>query len=142
MTDDFEEDQGKNSLREIFQRFLRDSHSYFRTDSGLTVNQRPCGHRLALIHLNMPEIDGLTLLEKIKQINPMMRSIMLSGYWDISNTRAAMNSGAFDTLSKPIDLNELGIIIKKALEEVKRNKETAMNENLILKQKASGLEIP
>ena len=73
----------------------------------------------------------------------MMRSVMLSAYGDMSNIRAAMNSGAFDFLNKPIDMSDLGITIKKTIEEVKRLKEAAtmQHENISLKQKSSELEM-
>src|SRR5436190_6770495 len=98
---------------------------------------------LALVDINMPEMDGLTLLQKIKEIKPMMRSVMLSAYGDMSNIRAAMNSGAFDFLNKPIDMSDLGITIKKTIEEVKNLKEAAriLHENISLKQKSAELEM-
>lgn len=98
---------------------------------------------LALVDINMPEMDGLTLLQKIKEINPMMRSVMVSAYGDMSNIRAAMNNGAFDFLNKPIDMTDLGITIKKTIEEVKRLKEAArmQHENITLKQKSVELEM-
>ncbi|MBS1610962.1 MAG: histidine kinase, partial [Bacteroidetes bacterium] len=85
----------------------------------------------------------LTLLQKIKEINPLMRSIMLSAYGDMSNIRTAMNRGAFDFLNKPIDMNDLGITIKKTIEEVKRVKDAAIMqyENNTLKQRSSELEM-
>jgi LytS/YehU family sensor histidine kinase len=68
---------------------------------------------------------------------------MLSAYGDMSNIRAAMNNGAFDFLNKPIDMNDLGITIKKTIEEVKRLKEASrmQHENINLKQKSSELEM-
>jgi sensor histidine kinase YesM len=143
---DDEEDQEELIMQRFAHRdFLREYEFLFARD-GLKALQLVKDHAdidLALLDINMPEMDGLTLLEKIKEINPMLRSVMLSAYGDISNIRIAMNRGAFDFLTKPIDLNDLGITIKKTIEEVKRLKETArtLHENLLLKQRASELEM-
>jgi LytS/YehU family sensor histidine kinase len=68
---------------------------------------------------------------------------MLSAYGDMSNIRTAMNNGAFDFLNKPIDMNDLGITIKKTIEEVKRLRETLrmQAENMTLKQRSAELEM-
>jgi len=143
---DDEEDQEELIMQRFAHKdYLREYEFLFARD-GFKALQLIKDHAdidMALLDINMPEMDGLTLLEKIKQVNPMLRSVMLSAYGDMSNIRAAMNRGAFDFLNKPIDVNDLGITIKKTIEEVKRIKETAraLHENLVLKQKATELEM-
>jgi sigma-B regulation protein RsbU (phosphoserine phosphatase) len=74
---------------------------------------------LILTDINMPEMDGLTLLAKIKELNnPLLHSVIVSAYGDILNIRTAMNGGAYDFIIKPIDLNDLEITIKKALDNL------------------------
>ncbi len=74
---------------------------------------------LVMTDINMPEMDGLTLLTKIKEMeNPLMRSIIVSAYGDIQNIRTAMNRGAFDFVVKPIDLNDLEITLNKSLNDL------------------------
>jgi sigma-B regulation protein RsbU (phosphoserine phosphatase) len=74
---------------------------------------------LVLTDINMPEMDGLTLLKKIKDLeNPLIHSVIVSAYGDILNIRTAMNGGAFDFIVKPIDLNDLEITIKKAVDNL------------------------
>jgi YesN/AraC family two-component response regulator len=143
---DDEEDQEELIMQGFAHKdYLREYEFIFARD-GLQALQLIKEHadiELALLDINMPEMDGLTLLQKIKEINPMIRSVMLSAYGDMSNIRTAMNNGAFDFLNKPIDLNDLGITIKKTLEEVKRLKETTrmQHENISLKQKSAELEM-
>jgi CheY-like chemotaxis protein len=65
--------------------------------------------------VNMPEMDGLTLLDKLKKISPMTKTIIVSAYGDLKTLRAAMNKGVFDFVTKPVDFNELANIIEHAL---------------------------
>ena len=83
---------------------------------------------IALLDINMPKMDGLTLLGKIPDINPVMRTIMLSAYGDMNNIRTAMNLGAFDFITKPIDMKDLELTIKKTIEEVKQIKEMMLKQ--------------
>jgi len=74
---------------------------------------------LILTDINMPEMDGLTLLKEVKKLNnPLLHSVIVSAYGDILNIRTAMNGGAFDFVVKPIDLKDLEITIKKALDHL------------------------
>ena len=67
----------------------------------------------------MPEMDGITLLTKINEMrNPALKCIMVSAYGDMGNIRSAMNNGAFDFATKPIDLDDLSRTIEKAIEEI------------------------
>lgn len=74
---------------------------------------------IILSDINMPEMDGLTLLTKIKEMsNPAQKCIMVSAYGDLSNIRTAMNNGAFDFATKPIDMEDLERTIEKAKEQI------------------------
>ena len=68
---------------------------------------------LVLSDINMPEMDGLTLLDQIPNVDPNIRAIIVSAYGDMQNIRTAMNRGAFDFVTKPIDFNDLRITIDK-----------------------------
>lgn len=72
-----------------------------------------------LSDINMPEMDGLTLLTKINEMrNPALKCIMVSAYGDMENIRTAMNQGAFDFTTKPINLEDLERTIEKAAEQI------------------------
>ncbi|MEG4058740.1 MULTISPECIES: response regulator [unclassified Microcoleus] len=78
---------------------------------------------IVVTDLNMPEMDGLTLLSKLNQINLPFKTIVISAYGDLKNIRNAMNFGAFDFLTKPIDFQDLEITLNKTLREVQQLKE-------------------
>jgi phosphoserine phosphatase RsbU/P len=74
---------------------------------------------IVLSDINMPEMDGLTLLTKLKELkNPGLRTVMVSAYGDMDNIRIAMNRGAFDFITKPVNFEDLEITINKTLEEI------------------------
>jgi class 3 adenylate cyclase len=90
---------------------------------------------LILSDINMPVMDGLTLLSKLHDHHPLLKAVMVSAYGDMQNIRNAMNRGAFDFVCKPIDFEDLGLTIEKTLEHVRMLQETmkALKENNILK---------
>lgn len=80
---------------------------------------------IILSDINMPEMDGLTLLSKINELrNPAQKCIMVSAYGDMKNIRTAMNRGAFDFATKPIDMDDLSVTIEKAIEQINYIKQT------------------
>ncbi|HLO48924.1 MAG TPA: EAL domain-containing protein [Kamptonema sp.] len=78
---------------------------------------------LILTDIRMPEMDGLTLLDKIKKVDPTLKAVVVSAYDELKNIRTAMNRGAFDFLTKPIDFNDLEITINKTLGFVREVRE-------------------
>ena len=73
---------------------------------------------IVLSDINMPKMDGLTLLAEISRVDPEMRSVMVSAYGDIKNIRSAMNLGAFDFVTKPVDFTDLRITIDRTIENL------------------------
>ncbi|MDP1973340.1 MAG: response regulator, partial [Sediminibacterium sp.] len=72
-----------------------------------------------ILDINMPEMDGLTLLLKLKELKkPSLKTVIVSAYGDMENIRTAMNRGAFDFLTKPINFEDLEITINKTLDEI------------------------
>lgn len=75
---------------------------------------------LILTDLNMPEMDGLSLLAQLAERELPLKPVVISAYDDMQNIRLAMNRGAFDFVTKPIDFQDLEITIEKTLREVAR----------------------
>lgn len=90
---------------------------------------------VVLSDINMPEMDGLTLLSKLNDQHTILKSVIVSAYGDMDNIRTAMNRGAFDFVTKPVDFNDLELTIDKTLRHVSLIRETlkAVKENNILK---------
>ena len=80
-----------------------------------TLRSRP-DIDMVLSDINIPGMDGLTLLDHLPNVNSYIRAVMVSAYGDLGNVRAAMNRGAFDFIIKPIDFADLEATIHKTLE--------------------------
>ncbi len=68
---------------------------------------------IVLSDINMPELDGLTLLNKLNELSPLIKTVMVSAYGDMENIRTAMNRGAFDFICKPVNFEDLELTMKK-----------------------------
>ena len=68
---------------------------------------------IVISDINMPHMDGLTLLEQIPRVDPSVRAVILSAYGDMKNIRTAMRRGAFDFITKPIDFDDLQQTIER-----------------------------
>jgi adenylate cyclase len=90
---------------------------------------------IVLSDINMPEMDGLTLLDKIGQLNPILKAVIVSAYGDMDNIRVAMNRGAFDFITKPVNFEDLDLTIIKTIRHVTQTRQTlkAIRENNILR---------
>src|SRR5438874_7324018 len=73
--------------------------------------------------INMPRMDGLSLLAKLQEAEDKRSTIIVSAYGDMSNIRTAMNRGAFDFLTKPIDFSDLEMTIDKTIRHIEMMRE-------------------
>ena len=110
-------------LTQYFRRQIRKGeYEFYFAHNGLEALQILLKYpdiSIILSDINMPEMDGLTLLAKINEMRiPSLKCIMVSAYGDMDNIRHAMNNGAFDFATKPIDLDDLQITIEKAVEQI------------------------
>ena len=111
-------------LTQYFRRQIRKGEYEFKFAhnglEALTMLLKEKDFDIILSDINMPEMDGLTLLTKINEMqNPALKCIMVSAYGDMGNIRQAMNNGAFDFATKPIDLDDLSVTIEKAIEHIR-----------------------
>jgi sigma-B regulation protein RsbU (phosphoserine phosphatase) len=112
----------------VMQRFrhqIREGRYQFEfAENGLVALNRieaTPDFSLVLTDINMPEMDGLTLLENLKEKNrDDMKTVVVSAYGDMDNIRVAMNRGAYDFITKPIDFVDLETTIVKTMNEVGR----------------------
>ncbi|HWX32169.1 MAG TPA: response regulator, partial [Steroidobacteraceae bacterium] len=92
-------------------------------EQALAVLQKDSGFDLMLLDINMPVMDGLTLLGRLSELETQVRAIIVSAYGDMTNIRTAMNRGAFDFVLKPIDMADLEATIRKAVGEITKLRE-------------------
>ncbi|MBR2237183.1 MAG: SpoIIE family protein phosphatase [Prevotella sp.] len=116
-------------LTQYFRRKIRKGeYEFVFAHNGLealTMMLRHPDIEIVLSDINMPEMDGLTLLARINEMrNPALRVIMVSAYGDMGNIRQAMNNGAFDFATKPIDLDDLSVTIEKAIKQIEYIRQT------------------
>ena len=116
-------------ITQYFRRKIRKGeYEFFFAHNGIEALQMLLKEpeiNIILSDINMPEMDGLTLLTKINEMhNPARKCIMVSAYGDMGNIRKAMNNGAFDFATKPIDLDDLQLTIDKAIEQIEYVKQS------------------
>ena len=87
---------------------------------------------MVLSDINMPQMDGLALLEQIPKVAPNIRSVIVSAYGDMKNIRTAMNRGAFDFVTKPLDFEDLQVTIDKTLRHMAEWREALLSRDKLL----------
>ena len=116
-------------MRQRFRKQIRTGEYAFafahNGEDALQQLQRDDGFAVMLTDLNMPVMDGLVLLDKVNHLTTHPQPVVVSAYGDLPKIRAAMNLGAFDFLTKPIDFVDLETTILKALEQVRLVKESS-----------------
>ena len=134
-----DEEDLKILIKQRFRQKIRQKeYDFIFAENGRHALEQLLKHTdvdLILSDINMPEMDGLTLLTKLKEQNSLLKSVMVSAYGDMENIRTAMNRGAFDFITKPIDFKDLEITIEKTIAHVAAIKQTlqAVKENNILR---------
>ncbi|MBL0067330.1 MAG: response regulator [Chitinophagaceae bacterium] len=90
---------------------------------------------VVLSDINMPEMDGLTLLSRLNEQHGLLKSVIVSAYGDMDNIRTAMNRGAYDFVTKPVNFEDLELTMERTIKHVAQLRETmkAIKENNILK---------
>jgi adenylate cyclase len=114
-------------LRQRFRRNIREQEFTFLFardgEQALATLVAEPDVDLMLLDINMPVMDGLTVLARLRESQSSVRAVIVSAYGDMGNIRTAMNRGAFDFVTKPVDLNDLEITIRKTLDDMARLRE-------------------
>jgi class 3 adenylate cyclase len=115
-------------VRQKFRRKISDGAvTFVFARDGIEALQSIADHPhvdMVVSDINMPRMDGLTLLQKLQEAEEKKSTIIVSAYGDMSNIRTAMNRGAFDFLTKPIDFGDLEMTIDKTIRHVEMIRET------------------
>jgi phosphoserine phosphatase RsbU/P len=111
-------------IQQRFRKKIRaNEYEFIFASNGLEALAKLLEHPdicIVLSDINMPEMDGLTLLAKLNELkNPALKTVIVSAYGDMENIRTAMNRGAFDFVTKPVDFVDLEATIQKTIDELK-----------------------
>ncbi|MEM1096808.1 MAG: SpoIIE family protein phosphatase [Bacteroidota bacterium] len=91
---------------------------------------------IVVTDINMPRMDGLTLLDRLNSWAHPVKVVIVSAYGDMSNIRTAMNRGAFDFITKPIDFEDLNITLDKTHRELDAHRlASSLQERLAVLQR-------
>lgn len=126
-------------IRQKFRQKIRDNqYEFVFAVNGRDAIEKLNEHRdidILLSDINMPEMDGLSLLAVLPEVAPLTKTVMVSAYGDMENIRVAMNKGAFDFITKPVNFQDLELTIEKTIQHVAQVKNSlqALKENNILK---------
>jgi len=124
------------SQREMLRDFLKDEgYEVLEAENGEKALKKIKENYLDLLLLDyrMPGIDGMKVLEKVKRINPVIDVIMMTAYGTIETAVNAMKAGAADYITKPIELQELLILIDRISE-----RRILLRENEVLREELRG----
>lgn len=126
-------------IKQKFRQKIREKHYEFVfASNGRHALEQLVTHTdvdVVLSDINMPEMDGLTLLTKLSEENNLLKSVIVSAYGDMENIRTAMNRGAFDFITKPVNFEDLELTMEKTIKHVNQMRDTmkAIKENNILR---------
>ncbi|MDE2974227.1 MAG: SpoIIE family protein phosphatase [Gemmatimonadota bacterium] len=127
-------------LRQKFRRKVRKGElTLVFAQNGVEALEQLRSHPdvdMVLSDINMPQMDGLTLLHQLNQLNYDLRAVIVTAYGDMKNIRTAMNRGAFDFVTKPLDFKDLETTISKTLAhlEIMREALRSRDELVALRQ--------
>ena len=117
-----DEPQLERLIQQRFRRKIKNNEYEFAFSQNgpeaLRILEQNDDFDVVLTDINMPRMDGLTFLSKLNNKNTFLKAVMVSAYGDMKNIRIAMNRGAYDFVTKPIDFEDLEVTINKALKEL------------------------
>ncbi|OGP53843.1 MAG: two-component system response regulator [Deltaproteobacteria bacterium RBG_13_52_11b] len=111
--------EDEKAQRDLLEGFLRkEGYSVDAVPNGREALERARGniYEIALLDYKMPELDGLQTLREIRRLYPDLPVVMITAYGTVETAVRSMKEGAIDYLTKPIDLDELLLILQKVME--------------------------
>jgi adenylate cyclase len=126
---DDEEDQEELIRQRLMNKPFLQEYEFVFVRNGLQAFQKIKDHpdiEIALMDINMPEMDGFTVLQKIKTINPLLSTILISAYDDDNNISQGLSFGAFEFIHKPIDFKLLEGTLKRIIIHIGQLKQAAL----------------
>jgi len=127
--------EDETTARETLELLLKKDYDVFTAgdgEEGLRVAERE-DIDLVLSDIRMPKMDGMEFLEKLKSSKPDVEIVMITAFGTVETAVTAMKQGAYDFLTKPLDINHVRVLVKKALE-----KRSLVRENLRLQAELAG----
>jgi len=110
-------------LQKFRSKVRNKEYEFLFAENGVEALEKIRAHNdlcLVMSDINMPKMDGLTMLNQIQDMNRTdLKTIIVSAYGDMENIRTAMNCGAYDFVTKPIDFKDLETTIGKTLREIR-----------------------
>jgi sigma-B regulation protein RsbU (phosphoserine phosphatase) len=114
-------------IRQRFRKKIRDGEFEFvfahDGEEALSKLKEDVALDIVMSDINMPVMDGLTLLSRLSDLNRSLKTVIVSAYGDMQNIRTAMNRGAYDFLIKPIDFHDFEITLNKTIQELEAIKQ-------------------
>jgi len=123
-------------VRQRFRRQIRSGeYEFVFAGNGIEALQRLQERPdidIVLTDIRMPQMDGLTLLVRLAELDRLLKAIIVSAYGDMDNIRTAMHRGAADFLTKPIDFQDMEITVQKTLRELDALRLSAVEHDQLL----------
>jgi len=121
-----DEPQVRESYIDMFSFFGYDVQAVSNGREGLALINKN-GYDIVVTDLNMPEMDGLEVLQYLKKKKPYIEVIVITGFATLENAIKAMKMGAYDYVTKPVDIDHVRIVLAKCVQQIKSKQE---NEEL------------
>jgi signal transduction histidine kinase len=124
-----DEPQVRESYIDMFTFFGYDVQAVSNGREGLALINKN-GYDIVVTDLNMPEMDGLEVLQYLKKKKPYIEVIVITGFATLENAIKAMKMGAYDYVTKPVDIDHVRIVLAKCVQQIKSNQENEELRNL------------
>ena len=124
-----DEAQVRESYIDMFSFFGHKVEAVSNGREGLSLINKN-GYDIVVTDLNMPEMDGLEVLDYLKKKKPYIEVIVITGFATLENAIKAMKMGAYDYVTKPVDIDHVRIVLAKCVQQIRSNQENEELRNL------------